>query len=73
MRVDPAMKNIVRGYCPKCLLELGIQNSPEHLAQLEQANIFPRRVGPLMWDADQVDGWLERVTGKRPPKPSCEC
>lgn len=68
------MKIIVKqGYCPQCLLELGIQNSPEELAELEEMNIFPRRVGPLMWDADEVDKWLERVTGERPIKPSCEC
>ncbi|MCZ4273376.1 hypothetical protein [Maritalea porphyrae] len=68
------MKIIVkRGYCPKCLLELGIQNTPEHLKTLEDANKFPRRVGPLTWEADQIDRWLEILTGIKPSQPDCDC
>lgn len=62
-----------RGYCPKCLEELGMLNSPDHLKVLEAEGKFPRRVAPLMWDADEVDDWLERFTGIRPQRPVCDC
>jgi hypothetical protein len=64
--------NIKRGYCPKCLLELGITYTPQELAKLEDADAFPRRVGSSMWDANQVDDWLERLTGNKPIRPNCE-
>jgi len=35
-----------RGYCPKCLEELGMLNSPDHLRVLEAEGNFPRRVAP---------------------------
>lgn len=62
-----------RVYCPECLHRLGVLNSPEHLKTLEDLNKFPRRIGPLMWDADQIDDWLELLTGMRPPTARCEC
>lgn len=62
-----------KAYCPKCLEELGVLNSPDHLRVLEAEGKFPRRVAPLMWDADEVNGWLEYFTGSRPPRPACDC
>ncbi|MFC3631358.1 transcriptional regulator [Paracoccus angustae] len=47
-------------------------NSPDHLRVLEAQGKFPRRVAPLMWDADEVDDWLEQVTGIRPQRPVCD-
>ncbi|NNU81055.1 transcriptional regulator [Halovulum dunhuangense] len=61
-----------RGYCPKCLEDLGVLNSPKHLRVLEAQGKFPRRIGPLMWDADEVDDWFEQITGSRPRRPSSD-
>ena len=60
-----------RIYCPRCLLELGIQNSPAHLVVLEELGKFPRRIAPLSWDAEQVDKWLIGMTGIKPTSPDC--
>lgn len=60
-----------RGYCLQCLRDLKIDFELPQLSELEAFGIFPSRVAPLMWDAEEVDDWLERRDGERPVPPIC--
>ena len=60
-----------RGYCPQCLRDLGLEYTEQQLLQLEIFKQFPRRIGPEMWDAEEVDDWIEQRDGERPKRPTC--
>lgn len=63
---------IKRGYNICCLRTLGIHWPEEHLAAVEKIGFFPRRVGPLMWDGDEIDEWVYGRDGKKPSTPICQ-
>ena len=56
-----------RTYCPRCLKYLGIKNTPKQLKRFEAKGMFPKRIGPSTWNAEEVDGWYLAVTGNHAP------
>ncbi len=57
----------IRTYCPRCLRYLGIKDTPKHLKRFESKGVFPKRIGPSTWNAEEVDKWYLAATGVHPP------
>lgn len=57
------------GYSIDCLTRLGIYYEYEKLVELEKLGLFPKQVGPFMWDANQIVDWLEHNRDGLPSKP----